>query len=85
MEEEDTFWMMTSVIEDLLPASYFSPSLIGVQADQLLDELLNIHDIELALITLNWFLTLFSSVLHVKIILRIWDTLLFDGSKILFQ
>ncbi|QQP40322.1 Small G protein signaling modulator 3 -like protein [Caligus rogercresseyi] len=38
MEEEDTFWMMTSVIEDLLPASYFSPSLIGVQADQLVSE-----------------------------------------------
>ncbi|CAB4059178.1 SGSM3 [Lepeophtheirus salmonis] len=97
MEEEDTFWIMTTVIENLLPSSYFSPSLIGVQADQLvlrtliasilpeLEEILSRHDIELALITLNWFLTLFSSVLHVKIILRIWDVLLFDGSKILFQ
>ena len=43
------------------------------------------HDIELSLITLNWFLTLYSSVLHVRLIMRIWDLFLFDGSKILFQ
>jgi len=50
MEEEDAFWMMCAVrrhslkyssinhsikvIEDLLPPSYFSPSLVGIQADQ---------------------------------------------------
>ncbi len=72
LEEEDAFWQMTSVVEDLLPASYFSPTLLGVQADQLVlrslvtshlpavDRQLQEHDIELALITLNWFLTLFS-------------------------
>ena len=37
------------------------------------------------MITLNWFLTLYSSVLHVRLIMRIWDLFLFDGSKILFQ
>ena len=31
MEEEDAFWMTTAVIEELLPPSYYSPSLIGVQ------------------------------------------------------
>ena len=34
MEEEDAFWMMVAIIEDFLPPSYYSPSLIGVQADQ---------------------------------------------------
>lgn len=29
MEEENVFWMMTSIIEDLLPASYYSSTLIG--------------------------------------------------------
>ena len=97
MEEEDAFWMMVAIVEDFLPPSYYSPSLIGVQADQLvlrgliashlpaLDTLLQEHDIELSLITLNWFLTLYSSVLHVRLIMRIWDLFLFDGSKILFQ
>jgi hypothetical protein len=34
MEEEDSFWMMCAIVEDLVPASYFSSTLIGVQADQ---------------------------------------------------
>jgi hypothetical protein len=34
MDEEDAFWMTVAIIEDLLPSSYYSPSLIGVQADQ---------------------------------------------------
>ena len=31
MEEEDAFWMMCAIIEDLLPASYYSSTLLGVQ------------------------------------------------------
>lgn len=31
MEEEDVFWMMCTIEEDLLPASYYSSTLIGVQ------------------------------------------------------
>lgn len=97
MEEEDSFWMMASVVEELLPASYYSPSLVGAQADQLvlrgliastlpaLDALITEHDIEISLITLNWFLTLYSSVLHIKVLMRLWDLLLFEGSKVLFQ
>lgn len=34
VEEEDAFWLMCTVIEDLNPPSYFSSTLIGVQADQ---------------------------------------------------
>lgn len=97
MEEEDAFWMMTAVIEELLPPSYYSPSLIGVQADQMVlrgliasclpavDTLLQEHDIELSLVTLNWFLTLFASVLHIRVLVRLWDLLLFEGTKVLFQ
>ncbi len=97
MEEEDAFWMTCAVVEDLLPASYFSSSLVGVQADQLvlrgliasalpdIDAKLQEHDIEISLITLNWFLTCYSSVMHIKMVIRLWDLLLFDGSKVLFQ
>ena len=31
LEEEDTFWMMCAIIEDLLPASYYSSTLLGIQ------------------------------------------------------
>lgn len=50
-----------------------------------IDHVLVQHDIELSLISLHWFLTLFASVVHKKILLRIWDMFLFDGSIVLFQ
>ncbi|XP_040842446.1 small G protein signaling modulator 3 isoform X4 [Ochotona curzoniae] len=97
LEEEDAFWMMGAVIEDLLPASYFSTTLLGVQTDQRvlrqlivqylprLDKLLQEHDIELSLITLHWFLTAFASVVHIRLLLRIWDLFFYEGSLVLFQ
>lgn len=69
----------------------------GIQADQKvlrtlvtnylpdIDCVLVQHDIELSLISLHWFLTLFASVVHMKILLRLWDWFLFDGSIVLFQ
>ncbi|KAM5289127.1 small G protein signaling modulator 3 isoform 2-T2 [Ctenodactylus gundi] len=97
LEEEDTFWMMCAIIEDLLPASYFSTTLLGVHTDQRvlrhlivqylprLDKLLQEHDIELSLITLHWFLTAFASVVNIKLLLRIWDLFFYEGSLVLFQ
>ncbi|KAM4722011.1 small G protein signaling modulator 3 isoform 1-T3 [Rhinophrynus dorsalis] len=97
VEEEDAFWMMSAIVEDLVPASYFSTTLLGVQTDQRvlrhlivqylprLDKLLQEHDIELSLITLHWFLTAFASVVHIKLLLRIWDMFFYQGSLVLFQ
>ncbi|XP_068108135.1 small G protein signaling modulator 3 isoform X3 [Hyperolius riggenbachi] len=97
LEEEDAFWMMCALVEDLMPASYFNTTLLGVQTDQRvlrhlivqylprLDKLLQEHDIELSLITLHWFLTAFASVVHIKLLLRIWDLFFYQGSLVLFQ
>lgn len=97
MEEEDAFWMMATIVEDILPASYYSSTLLGIQADQrvmqtlianylgTVDETLKKHDIELSLITLPWFMTIFSGVVHTKVLLRIWDFFFYDGSIVLFQ
>ncbi|XP_043924287.1 small G protein signaling modulator 3 isoform X2 [Protopterus annectens] len=97
LEEEDAFWMMSAIVEDLVPASYFSTTLIGVQTDQRvlrhlivqylpqLDKLLQEHDIELSLITLHWFLTAFASVVHIKLLLRVWDLFFYQASVVLFQ
>lgn len=97
LDEEDAFWMMATVVEDILPASYYSSTLLGIQADQRVmqtlignylgsvDEALQKHDIELSLITLNWFITLFAGVVHMKILVRIWDLFFLDGSIVLFQ
>lgn len=40
---------------------------------------------ELSLITLHWFLTAFASVVDIRILLRIWDLLFYEGSVVLFQ
>ncbi|XP_072155408.1 small G protein signaling modulator 3 homolog isoform X1 [Bemisia tabaci] len=97
LEEEDAFWLMATIVEDLLPASYFSSSMIGIQADQRVlrslvsnylsevDNVLKNHDIELSLISLHWFVTLFASVIHMKVLLRIWDLFFLDGCIVLFQ
>lgn len=72
-------------------------NVVGIQADQRVlrtllcsylpdvDVTLKQHDIELSLITLHWFLTLFASVVHMKVLLRVWDLFFFDGSLVLFQ
>lgn len=97
MEEEDVFWTMSAIIEDLVPASYFSTNLIGVHADQRvlrqllvqfvpsLDKLLSEHDIEISLITMHWFMTILAGVIHTKILLRIWDLFFLEGSLVLFK
>ena len=40
---------------------------------------------ELSLISLHWFLTAFASVVHMKVLLRIWDLFFYEGSTVLFQ
>ncbi|XP_077979696.1 small G protein signaling modulator 3 homolog [Glandiceps talaboti] len=97
LEEEDAFWVMCTIVEDLVPASYYSNTLIGVQADQRvlrqlivsyipdLDVQLKEHDIELSLISLHWFLTAFANVVHMKVLLRLWDLFFYEASVILFQ
>ncbi|XP_057310775.1 small G protein signaling modulator 3-like isoform X2 [Hydractinia symbiolongicarpus] len=97
LEEETTFWMMVSIIEDLLPTSYYSVTLIGVQVDQRVlrqlianyipsvDEMMKEHDIELSLITLHWFLTAMASVLQHQVLLRAWDIFFYEGSIALFK
>lgn len=40
---------------------------------------------ELSLITLHWFLTAFASVVHIRLLLRLWDLFFYEGSLVLFQ
>ena len=95
--EDDVFWMMAAVMEDLLPSSYFSSNLWGAQADQLvlhslttsvlpeLAAVLSQHNIDLSLISLHWFITIFSSALHIKILVRVWDLVFYHGTSVMFR
>ena len=49
------------------------------EALPMLDRILCAHDIDLSLITLHWFITLFAGVLHTRLLLRIWDLFFYEG------
>lgn len=49
------------------------------------DKVLRDNDIELSLITMQWFLTLFSGTMNARILVRVWDMLFLEGTAALFQ
>ncbi len=80
-----------------MPADYYSKTLIGSQTDQrvfkelLAEKLprLNAHldnyGIDLSLVTFNWFITIFCDNIPAETMVRIWDTFLYEGNKVLFR
>jgi hypothetical protein len=96
---EDTFWVLTSIIENILPRGYYDHSLLASRADQQvlrqyvteilpklsshLDEL----SIELEALTFQWFLSVFTDCLSAEALFRVWDVVFCtgDGSTFLFQ
>uniref|UniRef100_A0A0N5A5W9 RUN and TBC1 domain-containing protein 3 n=1 Tax=Parastrongyloides trichosuri TaxID=131310 RepID=A0A0N5A5W9_PARTI len=95
--EEYSFWIMTTIIEDILPPNYYSHSLVDLQIDQkIVQHLLKLHipelydclkekNVDLSMITANWFLTLFASTIRTDFLFRIWDLLLVYGNSIIFR
>lgn len=96
---EDAFWVLTSMVENILPRHYYDHSLLASRADQQvlrqyvseilprlsahLDEL----GIELEALTFQWFLSVFTDCLSAEALFRVWDVVLCfnDGSTFLFQ
>ncbi|XP_022094216.1 TBC1 domain family member 2B-like [Acanthaster planci] len=97
LDEEDAFWCLVAIVECIMPADYYSKTLIGSQTDQrvfkdLLTEKLprlSTHldnfGIDLSLISFNWFITVFCDNVPPETMLRIWGTLLYEGNKVLFR
>lgn len=47
LEEEDAFWMMATIVEDLLPASYYSSTLLGnIYSAKIKCEILQISEVK---------------------------------------
>ncbi|XP_072553752.1 TBC1 domain family member 2A isoform X1 [Paramormyrops kingsleyae] len=95
--EEDAFWCLVAIVEAIMPQDYYSKTLIASQADQrvLKDFMaekmprlmahLEEHNADVSLVTFNWFLVLFVESLTSDILLRVWDAVLYEGSKVLFR
>lgn len=96
---EDAFWVLATMIENILPQNYYDQNLLTSRADQTvlrsyvvellprlsahLDEL----EIELEALTFQWFLSVFTDCLSAEALFRVWDVVLcmHDGSTFLFQ
>ncbi|XP_078382204.1 TBC1 domain family member 2B-like [Oculina patagonica] len=97
LNEEESFWCLVAIVEHLIPKDYYSKTLIASQADQrvlrdlLAEKLprLSAHfdalNVDLSLVSFNWFLTVFVDSFPIQTTLRVWDTFLFEGNKVLFR
>ncbi|KAJ5873762.1 uncharacterized protein N7529_002192 [Penicillium soppii] len=85
---EDAFWILTSMIEIILPEHYYDHGLLASRADQVvlrqyISELLpklsaHLEDlgIELEALTFQWFLSVFTDCLSAEALYRVWDVVL---------
>lgn len=95
--EEEAFWVLASLIENILPMDYFTAHLLIAQADQrvlmdfvqeLMPKLAKHIDelgVDLPAVTFAWFLSLYTDCLPVETLFRVWDVLFVEGMAILFK
>jgi len=95
MSEEEAFWVLATICEDLLP-EYYDKNMIRSRVDQMVFEFLIEKEypkvvshleelcIPLQMITIPWLLCLYISYLPMNVAIRILDSFFFEGSNILF-
>lgn len=95
-DEEATYWLLKHLVE-VVAIEYHSKNMRGLQRDIFViselvksrTPLINEKVLELgipwAVILTKWLICLFSEVLPVETVLRIWDVLFAEGYKIIFR
>ncbi len=88
--EENTFWFLCYLVDVLLPADYYSPSLLGARVDtavfkQLIQKKqsklykhLERNGIDLTAVCLKWFMCLYLLTLPLESAARVWDAVMFE-------
>ena len=98
MPEEDAFFSLVTIAEDLLPPDYYTRDgdLLGARVDQMvfaellatslprLSARLAAMQLPLALVSLQWFMCLFAKDLPLSLVLRVWDVVFVYGDHALF-
>ncbi|XP_072525006.1 TBC1 domain family member 2A [Salminus brasiliensis] len=95
--EEDAFWCLVTIVQFLMPQDYYTKTLLGSQADQrvfkefMAEKLprlvahLEEHNVDVSLITFNWFMVVFVESLPSDILLKVWDAFFYEGTKVIFR
>ncbi|VVT53347.1 uncharacterized protein SAPINGB_P003528 [Magnusiomyces paraingens] len=96
MSEEQAFWCLSQVCDTMLPG-YYSKTMYGTLLDQkvfeelvkktmpILAEHITKNDIQLSIVSLPWFLSLFINSMPLVFAFRIMDVFFMEGPKTLFQ
>jgi TBC1 domain family member 8/9 len=96
LDEEQAFWLLCTICERLLP-NYYSNTMFAAIIDQKVFEVLAQNymptlmrkfeetSLQLSIVTLPWFLTLFINSMPLIHAFRVLDLFFLDGVKILFQ
>jgi hypothetical protein len=98
---EDAFWVLASIVENILPRGYYDHHLLASRADQQvlrryvaevlprLSQHLDALGVELEALTFQWFLSVFTDCLSAEALFRVWDVVLCsgegEGSAFLFR
>ncbi|XP_066523071.1 TBC1 domain family member 2A isoform X2 [Hoplias malabaricus] len=95
--EEDAFWCLVAIVQFIMPQDYYTKNLLGSQADQrvfkdfMAEKMprlvahLELHNVDVSLVTFNWFMVVFVESLPSDTLLKIWDAFFFEGSKVIFR
>ncbi|GAM18710.1 hypothetical protein SAMD00019534_018850 [Acytostelium subglobosum LB1] len=94
--EEESYWCLNHIADNILP-DYYTPTMLGAQIDQqvfydllceMFPELMNHFksiSVVIQILTIEWFLCLFSTILPAQYALIIWDNLFVRGSRVLLE
>ncbi|KAJ9561173.1 hypothetical protein OSB04_006333 [Centaurea solstitialis] len=95
--EEEAFWMLAVLLENVLVNNCYTTNLSGCHVEQrvfkgLLDKEcprvsthLEALEFDVSLVATEWFLCLFSKSLPSETTMRVWDVLFYEGAKVLFN
>ncbi|PRP76044.1 hypothetical protein PROFUN_01760 [Planoprotostelium fungivorum] len=97
LPEEQAFWLMKIMIDDMLPRHYYSQSMIGLLVDQRVFKYLlciklpqlcthfSSSKLDIEPIIVSWFLSLYTVVFEIQESSRVIEQFLFEGDVTLFR